>query len=211
MKEYPYPLFRGLSEEEINALVTGPHISERTFLKNTYVFQQGDEPASIYILLEGAVQVEALDESGRRTILNRFTEPGTMFAEVYAYLEPKTYDYGCLATQDTLALCIRKELLMEDSCDPAVRKMLFNMLGILSGKAYTLNQKIRIIMEPTLRQKILQYLRINANAQRTVHLSFNREDLADYLGTTRPSVSRELRNMEQDGLIVIEKNRIRIV
>lgn len=42
-------------------------------------------------------------------------------------------------------------------------------------------------------------------------LTMNREELADYLGTTRPSLSRELMKMQQEHLIETEKNIIKIV
>ena len=38
-------------------------------------------------------------------------------------------------------------------------------------------------------------------ASRKVFLKYNREELADYLGTTRPSVSREINKMKKEGLI----------
>ena len=38
-----------------------------------------------------------------------------------------------------------------------------------------------------------------------------REALADFLGTTRPSLSRELMKLQQEGLIEVEKNRIKII
>jgi CRP-like cAMP-binding protein len=41
-------------------------------------------------------------------------------------------------------------------------------------------------------------------------LNMNREELADYLGTTRPSLSRELMNMQEDGLIDVSRSRILI-
>ena len=44
-----------------------------------------------------------------------------------------------------------------------------------------------------------------------VKLTMNREELADYLGTTRPSLSRELMKMQQEHLIETGKNVIKIV
>lgn len=208
--DIPSPLFRGLTDKQRQDLLARPEFRWGSFPRDSYVFQQGETPEYIYILAEGAVQVEAVEENGRRTILNRFTERGTMFAEVYAYLDHTTYDYSCLATLDTRALCIEKGLLMRMSEDPVVQKLLFNMLAILSEKAYELNQKLRIVMEATLRQKILQYLHNNADGSGRVLLTFNREEMADYLGTTRPSLSRELTNMEQEGLIRVQKYTIEI-
>ena len=38
----------------------------------------------------------------------------------------------------------------------------------------------------------------------------NREQLADFLGVARPSLSRELMRMQADGLIEVSKKRILI-
>ena len=46
---------------------------------------------------------------------------------------------------------------------------------------------------------------------RSIKLAMNREELADYLGTTRPSLSRELMKMQQEQLIETDKNMIKIV
>ncbi len=44
-----------------------------------------------------------------------------------------------------------------------------------------------------------------------VKLAMNREELADYLGTTRPSLSRELMKMQQEQLIETDKYTIKII
>ena len=38
----------------------------------------------------------------------------------------------------------------------------------------------------------------------------NREQLADFLGVARPSLSRELMRMQKDGLIEVNKKMIRV-
>lgn len=62
----------------------------------------------------------------------------------------------------------------------------------------------------SLRQKIAKFLIKNSEPDGKVALSMNREDLADFLNTARPSLSRELMNMQEDGLIRILKQNIHI-
>lgn len=202
-------LFQNLREDEIAELMERQEISTIQLDKGVYVFLQGEEPEYVYILLEGAVQVESLGADGRRTILNRFSEPGTVFAEVYAYLDHKTYDYSCQVTKKARILRMEKSLLLpRENPDPIAGKLLISMLTILSEKAYYLNQKLMIVGEMTLRAKILKFLQNRANADGVVQLEFNREEMADFLGTTRPSLSRELKNMENEGIAVVGKNAI---
>ncbi len=85
------------------------------------------------------------------------------------------------------------------------------MLSILAQKAYYLNQKLNILSSNTLRQKISKLLLRNSSKDGNVILKMNREELADFLNVARPSLSRELMKMQEDGLIKIDKNKIKII
>ena len=85
------------------------------------------------------------------------------------------------------------------------------MLRILSEKAFFLNQKLLILSSRSLRQKIAYYLLLQKEEGDAVQLGLNRESLADYLGTTRPSLSREMMRMEEEGYIQVEKDVITLL
>ncbi len=202
-------LFKGFGQEEIEDLLSLDFCSIREVKKDSYIFHQGDRPEYMYVLLEGSVQVEKIDINGKRVIVNIFTRPGTVFAEVYLYLGDHNYDYGCLAREDTRCLEISKDFFKEDSL--VQKKVTQNMLEILSNKAFYLNQKLLIMGSFSLKQKIANYLLQKLEGSREVGLVYNREELADFLGTTRPSLSRELSNMEKEGLIRVKKGSIEVV
>ena len=85
------------------------------------------------------------------------------------------------------------------------------MLSILSSKAYFLNQKLLIQSSATLKQKIAKFLLQELEGKNKVELRYNRETLANYIGTTRPSLSRELSNMEEERYIIVEKSSIKLM
>ena len=60
-------------------------------------------------------------------------------------------------------------------------------------------------------ERIALWLLEQAAEGDVIKLAMNREELADYLGTTRPSLSRELMKMQQEQLIETDKNMIKIV
>lgn len=202
-------LFKGFKDSQIEEILNSKFCNILNIKKNAYVFQQEDNPTSMFVLISGSVQVEKTDVNGKRTIVNIFAEDGTVFGEVYLYLSDHPYDYGCLARKDSTVLSIDKEFFQGESFEQ--KKIVQNMLEILSEKAFHLNQKLLIMGSFTLRQKISNYLLQKVNQSKEVKLSYNREELADYLGTTRPSLSRELGNMERDGLLKLNKNSIEIL
>ena len=50
-----------------------------------------------------------------------------------------------------------------------------------------------------------------ADDQGVVQVEMNREELADYLGVARPSLSRTLMQMQSEGTREVEKKQIRIL
>lgn len=90
-----------------------------------------------------------------------------------------------------------------------------NMLEIQSEKNFAMTRKLHLLSGTTLRERIALWLIEQTEDDGVdsdiVRLAMNREELADYLGTTRPSLSRELMKMQQEHLIEADKNTIRIV
>lgn len=205
-------LFKGLKEEEIESMLN-KHAQRQTFKKGEYIFVKGDKPKYMYILEEGALSVFNDDVFGKRELLSSFSHPGDLFAEVYLYLEKRTYHFSAIADSDVKAIVISKEFFNQiyDLDTKIGRIVTENYLNILSEKLYYFNQKIRMISGFTLRQKLSRYILENRDDALEFNLAYNREELADYLGSTRPSVSRELSKMQEEGLISIDRSKITIL
>lgn len=210
-------LFENISEEEINDIVKISKSEVISIRKDEYLFYQEENSKYLFILLDGIVQIERVDSNGKRMIMNRFDEIGTMFAEVYIYFSDKIYDYSCVAIKNAKVFAIPKEFFLniDDLTQKYNYKLTQNMLKILSRKAFFLNQKVLILSSFTLRQKIASYLlqrvRESGLKNESLNLIFKREELADFIGTTRPSLSREMLLMQDDGIIELDKNTFKVI
>jgi cyclic nucleotide binding domain protein len=210
-------LFENISEEEINDIVKISKSEVISIRKDEYLFYQEENSKYLFILLDGIVQIERVDANGKRMIMNRFDEIGTMFAEVYIYFSDKIYDYSCVAIKNARVFAIPKEFFLniDDLTQKYNYKLTQNMLKILSRKAFFLNQKVLILSSFTLRQKIASYLlqrvRESGLKNESLNLIFKREELADFIGTTRPSLSREMLLMQDDGIIELDKNTFKVI
>lgn len=210
-------LFENISEEEINDIVKISKSELISIRKDEYLFYQEENSKYLFILLDGIVQIERVDANGKRMIMNRFDEIGTMFAEVYIYFSDKIYDYSCVAIKNAMVFAIPKEFFLniDDLTQKYNYKLTQNMLKILSRKAFFLNQKVLILSSFTLRQKIASYLlqrvRESGLKNESLNLIFKREELADFIGTTRPSLSREMLLMQDDGIIELDKNTFKVI
>ena len=87
------------------------------------------------------------------------------------------------------------------------------MVHIIASKTRDLMRKVEIISKKTLREKILAYLSIQAQLQKSRYfeIPLGRVELAEYLCADRSAVTRELAKMKEYGLIDYDKNCFRIL
>ena len=92
-------------------------------------------------------------------------------------------------------------------------QLIENMVRIIANKNRDLIRKIEVVSKKTLREKILAYLSIQAqaNGTRYFEIPLGRLELADYLCADRSALTRELAKMRDDGLIDYDKNCFRIL
>ena len=86
-----------------------------------------------------------------------------------------------------------------------------NLLDIQAKNNLQMTKKLHIVTNTTLKQKIaLWILEVSEDGKKAV-MDMNREELADYLGVTRPSLSRTMMEMQKQGLIRIEGKTVWIL
>ncbi len=204
------PVFAGLSEEEIDKCLACSGARIVDYDRDDLIFAQQDTPRHLYILLSGSIAVCSDSAAGRRTVIAGFQEPGELFGEVFLFLEDHPYDHYAQALEAARLLELPRDFLYHSCGENCAfhTRVIRNMLSILAGKAYYLNQKLRLLSSGNLRQKLAMVLLQARAPDGQVRLSMNRETLADFLGVARPSLSRELMKMQEDGLVQLSGRAI---
>ncbi|HZK00338.1 MAG TPA: helix-turn-helix domain-containing protein, partial [Tissierellaceae bacterium] len=90
--------------------------------------------------------------------------------------------------------------------------LIMNMLKIISQKALMLNRKMDYLSIRSIRGKVSylllqEYKKMN---KPMFLLPLNRNELADFLNIPRPSLSREMCRMRDEGVIDFHRSSIRI-
>lgn len=205
-------LFYQMDDAEIEHSLSCCQAEIKSYDKNQKIFSQEDPPKSLYILISGSIVVCRDSLNGKRYIVTNIREK-EMFGEVYVFLEEEDYPYYALATLDSKVLEIPKTFFYNErqrNCN-GHNLMIRNMLKILAEKAFFLNNKVQLLSHGSLRQKIAKFLLEDIDESMNVKLNMNREEFADYLSVARPSLSRELNNMQKDGLIEVDRDIIRVL
>lgn len=203
------PLFQGMAEAEAKAVLHCLQGVCRSYQKGEAVYRAGDRATALGLLLSGSVHIESGDAWGNRTILSS-VGPGQVFAETYACVQqmPLMVDVVAAENCEILFLQIEKVLTTcPDTCGYHAR-LLRNLLSVLALKNLNLTHKIFHTSPKSIREKLSSYLSFQAVRQgsRRFQIPFNRQQLADYLGVDRSALSNTLRKMQQEGLLMFEKN-----
>lgn len=205
-------LCRNMTERQVEEVIENGSSKLVTYKKGDIIFFEGDMPEKLYVLVEGKVSVCKDSASGRRMLLTDIIHPGDLFGEIYVFMKKEEYDIYALAVEHTIVLEISSQLFFSKrekraSLDFVIMQ---NLLQLFAEKAYALNEKIKVLGSGGIREKIVRYLHKNQKADGSVYLYSTREEIADYLNVARPSLSREIGKMQEDGLIEIAGKIIRI-
>lgn len=198
-------IFNNLSDDDLAYIREKVNIEEKLYKKGEQIFRVGEVASHMYYLIEGSILVYKIDPNGKRFIIKKLNKP-SIFGEVYSYLgEP--FDFSAEAETDSKVLIINdfKKIFETD----VSKEFLQSYIDLLSKKCLQLSRTNQITSQSTLRQKIVKYLILNQENSK-VSIDHSREEWADILATTRPSLSRELSNMIDDGLITLSDKSIEI-
>ena len=207
-------LCKEFTQDELLSLLEENNTEIKKYEKGSFVFEEGDVPDRLYVLIYGLVEVSKLTFSGKKILITTIENPGDMFAEVYMFMGKSKYDMSAQTGEESLILSISSEFFENISYNTnalAAEKIRKNLMSIFAMKAYNLSGKVRLLGCGSIREKISLYLIENQTPSGEIAKNPSSEELADYLNVTRPSLSRELGNMEKEGIIRLDGRKIVIV
>ncbi len=207
------PLFSGIADAELAALLGCLAITAKNCAKDDFVFTTGERSGPMGLVLSGSVHIVQEDFWGRRTILTRIV-PGELFGEAFACAGLERLPVSALAAEAA-------EIILFDYrkiASPCARAcachsgLINNMLRILARKNVFLVQKIEHLSRRSTREKLLAYLsaRARETGQSNFAIPFNRQELADYLAVDRSAMSSELSRMREEGILEFKRNEFEL-
>lgn len=214
MNDVKSPLFDGITPEDRKTMLgcIGYHIG--TFQKGDIVAFEDENIKHIGILLSGTVDMVKEDLWGNKTMLVRMRKD-ELFGETFACGEDNLSVVTFMVSEDAKILFIPFDRVMH-SCTMACvfhHRLIENMVHIIANKNRDLMRKVEVVSKRSIREKLLTYLSIQAQAQesRYFEIPLGRVELAEYLCVDRSALTRELVKMKDDGLIDYDKNCFRIL
>ena len=208
------PLFVGIDEADLSALLSCLNSMRRKLGKNDFIFIAGDTETSVGIVLSGNIHIIQEDFWGNRTILSNL-KAGDLFGEAFSCTPTIPLPVSVIAA-DTVEVLLIDYRQITATCPKSCsfhRMLIDNMLSILAQKNIMLTQKMEIISRRTTKRRLLAYLSSQAisSGKNRFTIPFNRQQLADYLAVERSAMSAEISKLQTSGLIKTHRSEFELL
>ena len=205
-------LFDGIKDEQLADAIKLLNGRIKKVVKDDYIVQLGGTIQYAGLLLKGKIESSFQNENFDQITMHTFTG-GYLFGEGLVINHAKNSPVQLRAVEDSVVLFIDLEMIYAAADNSPIQNILArNLIKSLAKKNLILNQKVRILSQKRLRDRIFIYLRtLPKDKDGYVKIPFTQTALAEYLGVNRSALSRELGRMQNEGLLVIDGKRIKII
>ena len=181
--------------------------SERTHTNRENIFLQQEISKNLYNITEGNVKIYHLLSDGRIQIIG-FLYPGDFFG---AYKKGK-YNYSAEAIGD-VRLCVFKQEVLDKYLGKNMN-LAKELLHMTSHELTLAQDRIGVLGKMNANERMAKFI-LNISNQRArigwqdnpISLPMTRQDIADYLGLTLETVSREITKLKTANIIKVMNSK----
>lgn len=204
--------FDNLSANQIHKLyeLLGVHIYK--FKKNQEILPTLKNGNIIGIILSGYAQIINIEYNGNEIIMENLLKDSIFGTNISA---TNNENYQIIAKENTEVVVIDYDKLM----NPTNLKFNYfniffrNLFDIINTKFREKNERIKILEQKQIRNKLLEYFEIEHKKTRLkyINLPFAFRNLADYLAVNRSAMFRELKYLKNEKFIEINNRKITLL
>ncbi len=168
------------------------------------VFREGDQCSNFLLVIDGAVRVQKLSESGREIVLYRVEEGQSCILTTACMLGGKKYSAEGYTETEVQAVALPHQAFQRAlHGSRGFREFVFD---VYAERVTELLLLIDAISFGRVDQRLVAYLLDHADDDGS--LAVTHQELARELGTAREVVSRLLKEFERRGLVQLGRGRI---
>lgn len=204
-------LFAGMGPEEQDSVLSAGH--RREYSPGTVVFREGDPAGACYLVLEGRLKLVKLHEEGKQVVI-RYINPGEVTAAI-AISGSREYPVTAYAEEKAVLIGWERKAMFRLMMD--LPRLAINIMDAAVLRLEDIQQRYLELCAEKVEQRIARALLRIVNRPGTgtdglpaEEVRLNRQDLADYAGTTIYTVSRTLGTWEKKGWVSPGRERILI-
>lgn len=199
------PVFEHIKKEDLPNVLSCLKATRQSYDKGN-ILRSEDLHSRIGIVLEGKLAIHKFIDDGMVQI--KVLELYEIFGHEYALagLESNLY---CLIAQkeSTVVYFDGKKLISDNIVNCRFRSQInVNLLKELARDNLKTRQQLEFREIKSLKMRILDYLQGQKIQEGPIKIKFNRNELAEYLGVSRPALSKTLAILKEEGVLDYKKN-----
>lgn len=181
----------------------------KNYDRQEVIFSENELCTQVGFVMKGKLQIATYctkDDPYIMSVLNS----GDTFGETLLFSNEATYYGTILALEKTKVGLISKNILLDLLQHD--QTLLHAYLNQMANKSILVNNRLKVLLQKSIREKILFYLheQLKAHGSKSIPI-VSKESLAVFLNIPRPSLSRELSQMAKDGIIIYTKKQITLL
>ncbi|WP_422480772.1 Crp/Fnr family transcriptional regulator [Pleomorphochaeta sp. DL1XJH-081] len=203
-------LFSSLPKEKRHELLKCNRVQCVSYGLGEFVHMESDPCLAIEIVLEGHLSVEQIGEDGDIFSVATFGS-GSLIGGNVVFSSLPFYAHSIISIERSLLVRIDRDTLFE--LIVAYKVFLKHFLTVISDNTVMVNNRLSYLMQYSLRQRLFIYIQSEMvrQQQETIILPITKTRLAQLLGVSRTSISRELAKMRNEGLLKLNKRKITLL
>ncbi|MDO4780708.1 MAG: Crp/Fnr family transcriptional regulator [Bacteroides sp.] len=193
-------LFKDVGKESIENLLTDSPNRMTEYKKGEIIALQGSPCRSIYILCEGKVTAKMAGSEGKELSIDHIEAPEVL-APAFVFSSENKFPVTVEAEEKTTVCIINKDSYLRFMQQNPMA--LQNFLRIISDRCLFLSKKLNEFALQSLKDRVINLLKRVGKIESV-------QDAATMLGVARPSLSRIIGEMIEEGSLVKEGHVIKI-
>ncbi len=198
------PLFRDLSPAEIDRFLQATGVQVREYEKHARIMQAFEPNKYIGIMVSGEAFVISEDRFGHETVTHHL-ERGALFGSISAILPNVDNISSIEAITDVIVILVAYcELITSGTHLGRTHGIVMkNLLEAFSRKNFLMTQKLELLAQKTLRERLILYLMQREKRQQRGRVRTpGRIQMAKEMECNRSALTREIAEMKEQGLLI---------
>ena len=203
--------------KELAPFKSAPQVTEqlqkyginKSYAEGSVIIQEHNYINSIPIVLSGSIRVMRVDDEGRELLLYYIKAGESCIMSFLSGLHQDTSKIKAIAEEETELLFVPIEkvsLLIKE-----FPEWLDYIFKLYHKRFEELLEVVNAVAFKKLDQRLLDFIKNKSSLGNTKEIHITHEQIANELGTARVVVSRLLKQLEEEGIIQLGRNKITLV
>lgn len=197
------PLFQGMTTQEVSDVMSHVRLDFVNYHRGDEIVMQGESCKKLIYIISGEVMAEHKNADQQFTLTEQLPdlkvlEPYNLFGMYQTY--SRTYTF----TTEGSTLAIDKQVMLNQLLTNTIAKI--NLMNIVCNKYQQTQQLLSNYPDDSVRHKIVKFVlthSISPRGQKNIQIKMT--DLANIIHETRLNVSIVLNEMQEQGLITMQR------